>query len=152
MLFPLKILEISPNLAHFQVLGIWNGTSDPVISERGFCFFSFPSLVRLAFSAWIPYVGAMIGSISGGWFSGFLIRKGKTVNYARKFSMLLGGIIIIPSIIASVMANNPILAVVLMAFVLFGGNKKHSIQSIHQLSKSPIAIRRWTDIVKILIV
>ncbi|MFV0467719.1 MAG: MFS transporter [Dysgonomonas sp.] len=78
------------------------------------------NIKELAFSAWIPYVGAMIGSISGGWFSGFLIRKGKTVNYARKFAMLLGGVIIIPSIIASVMANNPIAAVVLMAFVLGG--------------------------------
>jgi len=33
------------------------------------------NIKELAFSAWIPYVGAMIGSISGGWFSGYLIRK-----------------------------------------------------------------------------
>jgi len=78
------------------------------------------NIKELAFSAWIPYVGAMIGSISGGWFSGYLIRKGKTVNYSRKAAMLLGGSIIIPAVIASVMAQNAVLAVVLMAFVLGG--------------------------------
>lgn len=75
---------------------------------------------ELAFSAWVPYVGAMIGSLSGGWFSGYLIRKGKSVDKARKTAMLLGGIVIIPAIIASVLATNATLAVILMAFVLGG--------------------------------
>lgn len=78
------------------------------------------NIKELAFSAWIPYVGAMIGSISGGWFSGYLIRKGKTVDKARKTAMLLGGCVIVPAVIASVMAQNAVLAVVLMAFVLAG--------------------------------
>ena len=78
------------------------------------------NIKELAFSAWIPYVGAMIGSISGGWFSGYLIRKGATVDKARKTAMLVGGLIMIPSIIASVMASNAVLAVILMAFVLGG--------------------------------
>lgn len=78
------------------------------------------NIKELASSAWIPYVGAMIGSIAGGWFSGYLIRKGKTVNYARKAAMLIGGIIIIPAIVASVMAQSAIMAVILMAFVLGG--------------------------------
>ncbi|NDV78156.1 MFS transporter [Dysgonomonas sp. 511] len=78
------------------------------------------NIKELAFSAWIPYVGAMVGSLSGGWFSGHLIRKGKSVNYARKVAMVIGGIIIIPAIIASVMAQSAVLAVILMAFVLGG--------------------------------
>lgn len=78
------------------------------------------NIKELAFSAWIPYVGAMAGSLLGGWFSGYLIRKGKTVDKARKTAMLLGGCIIIPSIIASVLAQNAVLAVILMAFVLAG--------------------------------
>jgi len=78
------------------------------------------NIKELAFSAWIPYVGAMIGSISGGWFSGHLIRKGKTVDYARKAAMLLGGFIIIPAVIASVLVPNATVAVILMAFVLGG--------------------------------
>ena len=78
------------------------------------------NIKELAFSAWIPYVGAMVGSISGGWYSGYLIRKGATVDKARKTAMLLGGIIIVPSIIAAVMVPNAVFAVILMAFVLGG--------------------------------
>jgi len=78
------------------------------------------NIKELAFSAWIPYVGAMVGSISGGWFSGYLIRKGATVDRARKTAMLVGGLVIVPSVIASVMASNAVLAVILMAFVLGG--------------------------------
>jgi len=75
---------------------------------------------ELAFSAWVPYVGAMLGSLSGGWFSGYLIRKGKTVDKARKTAMLLGGSIIVPAVILSVLATNSVMAVILMAFVLAG--------------------------------
>lgn len=78
------------------------------------------NIKELAFSAWVPYVGAMVGSISGGWFSGYLIRKGKSVDKARKTAMLLGGAIIVPAVIASVLATNAVLAVILMAFVLGG--------------------------------
>ena len=78
------------------------------------------NIKELAFSAWIPYVGAMIGSVAGGWFSGHLIKKGATVDKARKTAMLLGGCIIIPAVIASVLVPNAVLAVILMAFVLGG--------------------------------
>lgn len=78
------------------------------------------NIKELAFSAWIPYVGAMVGSIAGGWYSGYLIRKGATVDKARKTAMILGGAIIIPAVIASVLVPNAVLAVVLMAFVLGG--------------------------------
>jgi ACS family hexuronate transporter-like MFS transporter len=78
------------------------------------------NIKELAFSAWIPYVGAMIGSISGGWFSGHLIRKGHSVDKARKTAMLLGGAVIIPAVIASVLVPNAVVAVILMAFVLGG--------------------------------
>jgi len=78
------------------------------------------NIKELAFSAWVPYVGAMLGSLAGGWFSGHLIRKGKTVDKARKTAILLGGCIIVPAVIASVLAQNATLAVVLMAFVLGG--------------------------------
>lgn len=78
------------------------------------------NIKEVAFSAWVPYVGAMIGSISGGWFSGMLIRKGKSVDYARKAAIVLGGIIIIPSIIAAVSSTSSVMAIIFMAFVLGG--------------------------------
>lgn len=78
------------------------------------------NIKELAFSAWIPYVGAMIGGLTGGWFSGYLIKKGSTVDKARKTAIVLGGLIMVPSIIASVMVPNAVVAVILMAFVLGG--------------------------------
>ncbi len=78
------------------------------------------NIKELAFSAWIPYVGAMIGGLSGGWFSGYLIKKGSTVDKARKTAIVLGGLIMVPSIIASVLVPNAVVAVILMAFVLGG--------------------------------
>jgi len=78
------------------------------------------NIKELAFSAWVPYLGAMIGSLLGGWFSGFLIKKGRTVDKARKISFLVGGIVMIVAIIASVLAQDVVLAVILMAFVLGG--------------------------------
>lgn len=78
------------------------------------------NIKEVAFSAWVPYVGAMVGSIAGGWFSGFLIRKGKSVDYSRKLAMLIGGLIIMPSILAAVYSSSSLMAVIFMAFVLGG--------------------------------
>jgi ACS family hexuronate transporter-like MFS transporter len=78
------------------------------------------NIKEVAFSAWVPYVGAMIGSLSGGWFSGYLIKKGNSIDRARKTAMIVGGAIIIPSILLAVSASNVIMAVIAMAFVLGG--------------------------------
>ncbi len=78
------------------------------------------NIKEVAFSAWVPYVGAALGSIAGGWYSGWLINRGHTVNYARKAAMLLGGIIIIPSILAAIMSTTAPVAIVFMALVLGG--------------------------------
>lgn len=78
------------------------------------------NIKEVAFSAWVPYVGAAIGSIAGGWYSGWLISRGHTVNYARKAAILLGGAIIIPSVIAAISSASAAMAVVYMALVLGG--------------------------------
>lgn len=78
------------------------------------------NIKEVAFSAWVPYVGAALGSISGGWFSGWLISRGRTVNYARKAAMLSGGLIIIPSILAAIMSSSALVAIFFMALVLGG--------------------------------
>lgn len=75
---------------------------------------------QIAMSAWVPYVGAAIGSVAGGWFSGLLMSRGKTVNFARKAAMIVGGCIIIPGMALAAMASSPLMAVVMMAFILGG--------------------------------
>lgn len=78
------------------------------------------NIKEVAFSAWVPYVGAALGSVAGGWYSGWLISRGHTANYARKNAILVGGAIIIPSIVLAIMSSSAALAVVWMAFVLGG--------------------------------
>lgn len=78
------------------------------------------NIKEVAFSAWVPYVGAAVGSIVGGWFSGWLISHGHTINYARKFAILVGGAIIIPAILLAITSTSATMAVVWMAFVLGG--------------------------------
>lgn len=46
------------------------------------------------------YVIADVGSIAGGWFSSWLIRRGLSVNAARKFAMLLCAISVTPVVLA----------------------------------------------------
>ncbi len=75
---------------------------------------------QIGYFAWVPFVGAAIGSLGGGWASGFLIKKGWTVNKARKSVILLGNIICLPALILTAYASTPLSAVLLIAVILFG--------------------------------
>lgn len=74
----------------------------------------------IGMTAWVPYVGAAIGSIAGGWFSGFLVSKGHSINFSRKLSIVLGALLILPPMIGVAFVNDPIWAVVCMAVILCG--------------------------------
>jgi ACS family hexuronate transporter-like MFS transporter len=75
---------------------------------------------QIAYSAWVPYAGAAVGAIVGGWFSGFLMKKGHTVNKARKTAIVIGACIILPAMIAAAYATSANKAVLLMALILGG--------------------------------
>ena len=48
----------------------------------------------------VIYSAASVGSIAGGWASGALIKRGWSVNRARKSAMLLAALAIVPTILA----------------------------------------------------
>ena len=75
---------------------------------------------QIGLFAWVPFVGAMIGSLLGGWLSGLLIRIGWTANRARKVVVTFGGVIMAPALIAAPQATDPVSAVLIIAAVLFG--------------------------------
>jgi len=75
---------------------------------------------QIGMFAWVPYVGAAIGSVFGGWLAGKLIRSGWTVNKTRKFVITLGSVIMLPSLVATAYAATPTAAVLIIALILFG--------------------------------
>ena len=70
--------------------------------------------------AWVPYVGAMFGAWFGGLLAQSRIKAGWTVNKVRKFVISLGGLIMLVSLLMTVKAATPLVAVLLMAIILFG--------------------------------
>lgn len=76
---------------------------------------------EIGFFAWVPYVGAAIGSLSGGYFSGQQMLRGASVDKARKRTISIGSIIMFLGLIATILwADDPMTFVVIVAFVLFG--------------------------------
>ena len=77
-------------------------------------------LKALAAHMWIPYVGAALGSIAGGWASSHLVSAGRTVNFARKTSIVIGALITLPALIYVAFVQDAMVAVCCMAVILFG--------------------------------
>ena len=75
---------------------------------------------EIAIYAWIPYVGAMLGAWFGGLLAGNRIKAGWTVNMTRKSVIGLGGLIMLVSLLLTTQAATPLVAVLLMAAILFG--------------------------------
>ena len=75
---------------------------------------------QLAAHMWIPYVGAALGSLAGGWVSGKFLHMGKSVGFARKASIVIGACILLPSLIYVAFVQDPMVAVLVMAVILFG--------------------------------
>ncbi len=88
----------------------------PIYLNESFGF----NIKQIGLFAWVPYVGAAAGSLFGGWLSGYLISRGWTANKARKSTITLGGLLMLPSLILTAYAASPLAAVLLIAIILFG--------------------------------
>ncbi|MDQ2777401.1 MAG: MFS transporter [Acidobacteriota bacterium] len=72
----------------------------------------------VGYFAWIPYAAAGVGCLVGGWFSGWLLRRGHSLNVARKMALGLSAALM-PSIIF--VTQVPVaFAIVLFSVVFFG--------------------------------
>jgi ACS family hexuronate transporter-like MFS transporter len=67
---------------------------------------------------WIPFVAADVGSFFAGWFSGFLIRRGVSLGWARKVPVIYGGIGM-PLLVLTIFTTNLYLISFLFAIVTF---------------------------------
>lgn len=57
-------------------------------------------LMQIGLPIMVIYVISDIGSVAGGWFSSSLIKRGKTVNFARKITMLICALCVLPIMFA----------------------------------------------------
>jgi ACS family hexuronate transporter-like MFS transporter len=72
----------------------------------GFLYAKFDlSLTSLGLPLVIIYLAADVGSIGGGWLSSFLIKRGWTINAARKAAMLVCAVAVVPIVFASQTSN-----------------------------------------------
>jgi MFS transporter, ACS family, hexuronate transporter len=75
---------------------------------------------EIGYYAWFPYVGAMIGSICGGWYVKKLLHK-HSLDYSRKKTITIAAVIIVMAIVgAIILADTPAKFVGFVFVVLFG--------------------------------
>ncbi|OJJ16848.1 MFS transporter [marine bacterium AO1-C] len=75
---------------------------------------------EIGFFAWVPYVGAALGSIFGGWLAHRLLGRGMSVDRTRKLVITIAGVVTLPGLIGGAFVNDPMVAVTLIALVMFG--------------------------------
>lgn len=76
---------------------------------------------EVAMFLWVPYVGAAVGSIAGGYFSGRIIERTGSINKGRKTTILIGGALMLLGLIATVLfGSTPTRFVLIVFVVLFG--------------------------------
>jgi len=77
------------------------------------------NLASIGKSAWIPYLVAGLGNIIGGWFSGFLLRRGLSVNLARKSAVTVF-ILMMASAIPAVLVRQTSVSIGLVSLAMLG--------------------------------
>ena len=76
---------------------------------------------EVAMFLWVPYVGAAVGSIAGGYVSGQIIAKTGSINKGRKTTIVIGGILMLIGLVATILFGDTALKFVLIVcLVLFG--------------------------------
>ena len=69
---------------------------------------------------WVPYVGAMFGAWFGGLLAQNRLKAGWSVDATRKLTITLGCLIMLPCLLSMSLAAEPVVAVLIMAVILFG--------------------------------
>lgn len=76
---------------------------------------------QIGLFAWVPYLGAALGSIAGGWYSGSVIARTQSVDRGRKNAIIIAGVIMFLGLLATIfLGDTPMKFVIIVSFVLFG--------------------------------
>jgi ACS family hexuronate transporter-like MFS transporter len=72
----------------------------------------------VGYYAWIPYAAAGVGSLTGGWFSSWLLQRGHSLNFSRK--TVLGLSAAVMPLVAFVSSSPVEMAIALFSVAFFG--------------------------------
>ena len=92
-----------------------------LIDVRGF------DLRAIAMFAWLPWVAADLGALTGGSLSSALVTRGHTINCARKTVIWLGAVLVALAVIPAYYTASSALALALICFGLFAIQVKGSV-------------------------
>lgn len=113
----------------FSYVEVWGLMFAKFLSDAGWYFYLFwlPKYLydvrgfdvkQVGYYAWIPYAAAGVGCLAGGWFSGWLLGRGKSVDFARK-AALGASAAVMPLIL--LVPHVPVqLAIVVFSIAFFG--------------------------------
>ena len=101
------------NLQYFYVFWLPIYLSD----ARGF------SLSQIGLFAWIPFLFSDAGGLFVGWLSGHLLRRGWSMDVARKGLLWAAGVMV-PATAFAAVVEDPMLALALISFGLFANQFK----------------------------
>jgi ACS family hexuronate transporter-like MFS transporter len=114
----------------FKTRFVWSFTFAKIFLDPVWYFYTFwfPEYLKTARHfdmaqigkfAWIPFLVAGSGNILGGWFSGYLVRRGMEVTVARKSSITVFAILMMAAIPA-VLAPTAALAIAWVSVAMTG--------------------------------
>lgn len=114
----------------------WYWLPEYLKRERGM------TLEAIGMFAWMPFLCGGIGNIGGGWLSSHLIRRGWTVNRARKTVFILGGCLCLLAIVIPQAPNaGTAIAIICLASLGINAMAANLMGLIADLFPQPILAR-----------
>jgi ACS family hexuronate transporter-like MFS transporter len=114
----------------FRTRFVWSFTLSKVFMDPAWYFyiFWFPeylkrarhfSMVSIGEYAWIPFAVAGLGNILGGWLSAFMLRRGFSLNTARKGGVTIFAVVMM-SAIPAVLVQNARASIAFVSLAMLG--------------------------------
>jgi MFS transporter, ACS family, hexuronate transporter len=121
-------------LSLFTYKQVWGLVSAKFLSDAAWYFYLFwlPKYLydargfdikQVGYYAWIPYAASGVGSLTGGWFSSYLLRRGVSLNGARKVALGLSAAMM-P--VAFFVTQSPVQAAIVLFSIAFFGQQSWS--------------------------
>jgi ACS family hexuronate transporter-like MFS transporter len=126
----------TPWLHFFRYKAVWGLMLSRFVCDGAFYFFVFwlPkylsdergfNIAQIGLFAWIPFLAADLGSLTGGWAGSRLIKHGLTVNASRK-TMIWVGAALVPAAFPALYVESAYTALFLIAVAMFAIQIKSS--------------------------